>query len=421
MIGLHSAVRSVQAQAPFHDQVSAPVTVVVQPGDTLFKIAVEYGVTVDALVAANHLNDASHIEAGQVLVIPAVTPIAGSANAAAPVYAIPYTVQQGDTLRSIALRYGITAEALAAANGITDPNRINVGQALVVPSSQPPTVLPTLTVAVSTTIPTSIPTSVPTDTPTNVPTTPPLITITPTATLSPTATPIGSTTGTLTGSQTEEPITATLSPYTIVPATLPPSPTATHVLRTYTVVPGDQLSQIAEMYGVSWTDIATLNSLSDPNLIYSGLVLKIPDSDVNPPATPIEEPPPISNPITLLSGDLSGKQIVVVLHEQRVYFYQDGQFVKNVSVSTGLPGSPTVIGHFHIYQKLPSQLMVGPGYYLPDVPWVMYFYEGYGLHGTYWHHNWGHPMSHGCVNMPTDEAAWLYNWSSVGTPVTVLA
>jgi lipoprotein-anchoring transpeptidase ErfK/SrfK len=61
--------------------------------------------------------------------------------------------------------------------------------------------------------------------------------------------------------------------------------------------------------------------------------------------------------------------------------------------------------------------MSGPGYYLPNVPYVMYFYRGYGLHGTYWHHNIGTPMSHGCVNLPTAEAGWLFNWASVGTKV----
>jgi lipoprotein-anchoring transpeptidase ErfK/SrfK len=63
--------------------------------------------------------------------------------------------------------------------------------------------------------------------------------------------------------------------------------------------------------------------------------------------------------------------------------------------------------------------MAGPGYYLPDVPYTMYFYRGYGIHGTYWHSNFGTPMSHGCVNMQTDEAGWMFNWASVGTLVNV--
>jgi lipoprotein-anchoring transpeptidase ErfK/SrfK len=49
----------------------------------------------------------------------------------------------------------------------------------------------------------------------------------------------------------------------------------------------------------------------------------------------------------------------------------------------------------------------------------MYFYKGYALHGTYWHHNFGHPMSHGCVNLVTADAQWLYNWASVGTLVNI--
>ena len=47
----------------------------------------------------------------------------------------------------------------------------------------------------------------------------------------------------------------------------------------------------------------------------------------------------------------------------------------------------------------------------------MYFYGGYGLHGTYWHNNFGTPMSHGCVNLSQGDAAWLYNWAPVGTKV----
>jgi lipoprotein-anchoring transpeptidase ErfK/SrfK len=63
--------------------------------------------------------------------------------------------------------------------------------------------------------------------------------------------------------------------------------------------------------------------------------------------------------------------------------------------------------------------MSGPGYYLPNVQWVMYFYQGYGFHGTYWHNNFGNPMSHGCVNMTNDDALWLFNFASVGTNVWV--
>ncbi len=131
---------------------------------------------------------------------------------------------------------------------------------------------------------------------------------------------------------------------------------------------------------------------------------------IEPTAAPIDPPPPTTDQTRWIDVDLTN---------QVLRAYEGNTVVRTTLVSSGLPGSPTVTGQFNIYVKYPAQLMVGPGYYLPDVPWVMYFYEGYGLHGTYWHHNFGHPMSHGCVNLPTPEAEWLYNWASVGTLVNI--
>ena len=65
--------------------------------------------------------------------------------------------------------------------------------------------------------------------------------------------------------------------------------------------------------------------------------------------------------------------------------------------STGTWQYPTVTGQYKIYVMYRYADMAGPGYYLPNVPYVMYFYKGYGIHGTYWHNNFGTPMSHGCV------------------------
>lgn len=85
-------------------------------------------------------------------------------------------------------------------------------------------------------------------------------------------------------------------------------------------------------------------------------------------------------------------------------------------VSTGTRWTPTVAGRYHIYLKVRSQAMSGPGYYLPNVPYVMFFYRAYSLHGTYWHSNFGQPMSHGCVNLRTEDAQWLYEWSGPVVP-----
>jgi lipoprotein-anchoring transpeptidase ErfK/SrfK len=126
-----------------------------------------------------------------------------------------------------------------------------------------------------------------------------------------------------------------------------------------------------------------------------------------------------SQSIPLTSSNLSGHWIDVDLSEQRLYAYDGNTLVSSFLVSTGVAAHPTVTGTYAVYVKYLATDMKGPGYYLPDVPYTMYFYEGYGIHGTYWHHNFGHPMSHGCVNMETSDAEWVYNFSEVGTPVVI--
>ncbi len=54
---------------------------------------------------------------------------------------------------------------------------------------------------------------------------------------------------------------------------------------------------------------------------------------------------------------------------------------------------------------------LGNYYDLPNVQWVQYFYSDYSFHGTYWHNNFGHPMSHGCLNMTIADAKWLFDWT----------
>jgi len=93
-------------------------------------------------------------------------------------------------------------------------------------------------------------------------------------------------------------------------------------------------------------------------------------------------------------------------------------------VSTGRPGFDTPTGSFRILSKLESQTMtgvIGGEYYnVPDVPWVMYFTDyGHAIHGAYWHNNFGAVMSHGCVNLPLDVAAWLYAWAPLGARVEI--
>jgi len=115
----------------------------------------------------------------------------------------------------------------------------------------------------------------------------------------------------------------------------------------------------------------------------------------------------------VVSGE---KWIDVDLTHQRLTAYEGNTPVFQAVVSTGLPNTPTVVGRFRIYWKLSATDMAGPGYYLPGVPYTMYFYRGYALHGTYWHNNFGRPMSHGCVNLRTEDARRLFNWADPSLP-----
>ncbi len=137
---------------------------------------------------------------------------------------------------------------------------------------------------------------------------------------------------------------------------------------------------------------------------------------------PTEPPPAVVEPGFPGLPDGVGEHdrwVDVNLSEQRTYAYEGERMVNAFTVSTGTWLHPTVTGTYQIYVMYRYADMSGPGYYLPDVPYVMYFYDGYGLHGTYWHNNFGTPMSHGCVNLSIPDAGWLFDWASIGTVVNV--
>jgi hypothetical protein len=120
-------------------------------------------------------------------------------------------------------------------------------------------------------------------------------------------------------------------------------------------------------------------------------------------------------------GDLAneGRWIDVDVGQQLLTAYDGSTPVMKFLVSTGTAPHPTVLGQFRIWIKLEFTDMRGPGYHLEDVPYTMYFYQGYGLHGAYWHNNFGTPMSHGCVNLKIPDSSWLFDFASEGTLVNV--
>jgi len=112
------------------------------------------------------------------------------------------------------------------------------------------------------------------------------------------------------------------------------------------------------------------------------------------------------------------RYVDINLSEQTLYAFEGCNLVNQFLISGGKTG-PTPTGEFHVYSKDRVTRMSGPGYDLPGVEWVSWFYSDYSIHGTYWHNNFGHPMSHGCVNASNGDAEWLFGWDDIGTPVYI--
>ncbi len=300
-----------------------PVVHVVRWGETVFSIARRYGTTINAIVSTNNLRNPNYVYAGQRLVIP--TSSLPSSTGSTTIY----VVRRGDRLSTIAARYGTTVSYLANLNGLRNPNFIWVGQTLKVPSSS----------------------------------------------------------ATAASENQGSPIV--------------------HVVRR-----GEILARIAQKYGSTVTAIAAANNLANPSFIYAGQRLTIPGAGANFP--PTAGPPS--------SGE---RWIDVNLSTQRLQAYEGDRVVLDTLVSTGTARYPTPTGTFGIQRKYRYDDMTGGSwargdyYYLPNVPYAQYFYAGYALHGTYWHTSFGTPTSRGCINLSTPDAAWLFTWTSIGTKVVI--
>lgn len=204
------------------------MAITARAGDTLSGIAKRHGVSLSDLIKANpQIENPNLIHPGQQLNLPGWNGQNDYQATAAPKVQLgsgSYTVQPGETLAAIGARFGISYQALAAFNGIADPNRINVGQVLQIPSGS---------------------------------------------------------------------------------GTIPEAPSApVSAASQYVVQPGDTLSAIGSRFGVSWSDIAAANAISNPNRIYPGQALTIPGVDagkVSGPATvsPSSGPGPVSSGVSV--------------------------------------------------------------------------------------------------------------------------
>jgi len=374
---------------------------VIQPGENLYRIALQYGLSTTELAAANNITDPTRILSGQTLVIPGAAAPVTAANTAAPAEAptegtsgdieviivpngtsdenlpsqpgaapslpsqptapeavetepttietepVYHTITRGENLRNIASQYGTTEADLIDLNGLANPNRILAGQQLLIRN---------------------------------------------------------------------EPITieAQAAPLEVADAAaVAPETTASEIEPLiHTVQQGEYISAIARRYGVDVNLVLAANQLANPDRLLVGEQLIIPNGADIEAASALLYPEPGA-----MVGQ--GREIVVDLSNSRVYAYENGILMYETVSSNGLPATPTVQGSFTVQSKVRSQTMSGPGYWLPNVEWVLYFYQGYALHGTYWHDNFGQPMSHGCVNLTNDDARWFYDFAEIGTPVTV--
>jgi len=122
-------------------------------------------------------------------------------------------------------------------------------------------------------------------------------------------------------------------------------------------------------------------------------------------------------------GVTSNRWIEVNLAEQTLAVYEDGQLLFATVIASGMEPFWTKPGLFQITQKKETETMRNNDpadfYYLDNVPWTMYYDGARALHGAYWRTRFGYPQSHGCVNLSSGDAHWLYNWAVEGDWVYV--
>jgi lipoprotein-anchoring transpeptidase ErfK/SrfK len=191
---------------------------------------------------------------------------------------------------------------------------------------------------------------------------------------------------------------------------------ALHYVKVLELTFGDLLTLLGRVNDYSWLFVRTSDGQEgwidmnwvDPNAI-----------NIYTDFNPIKTPPPTETSTPVVLTDVEGHWIDVDLSEQTLRAYDGTTLVNTFLVSTGVYQFPTQTGRFHIYVKYLASLMHGSDYYLPDVPFTMYYDGDFSIHGTYWHHNFGIPMSHGCVNMDISDAEWVFGFAPIGTLVNI--
>jgi lipoprotein-anchoring transpeptidase ErfK/SrfK len=129
-----------------------------------------------------------------------------------------------------------------------------------------------------------------------------------------------------------------------------------------------------------------------------------------------------TTPITPEDGE---RWAEVDLSKQRAYFYEGKELLRTCVISSGTSKHATRTGNFKVWLKVRKQNMEGGNveddsyYFTPNVEWISYFDHEIAFHYAYWHNNFGHPMSHGCINMKKDDAIFSYDYLKKGDRVIV--
>lgn len=134
----------------------------------------------------------------------------------------------------------------------------------------------------------------------------------------------------------------------------------------------------------------------------------------------------MAKPPLYTSGKPDGKYIEVELKNQRFYAWNNGYLARTFLISSGARNFPTPIGEYSILTKplvVNYTRIYGPNdprnYSFPNTKYNLMFKPSYYIHTAYWHNDFGHPRSHGCVNAHFDNAEWIYYWADLGTPVSI--
>ncbi len=304
---------------------------VVQPGETLSTIAQRYGVDVEDIVRANRLANPNAIYVGQKLRIPSTAGEEASSDNAPGVH----IVQPGETLSSIAAQYGVTVQEIADASGIAVSAILRVGQRLTIPGQ---------------------------------------------------------------------------APAAESPEVQPAAPEPELEPQVYVVRSGDTLEGIARQFGTSVASLARANNLSSPSLIFPGRRLIIPKSKVAQPYG-------------------GGKRVEVSISRQRCYVYDGDTLLYEWVCSTGRRSSPTKPGTYYVQSKMRKAYGSAWNIWMPY--WLGVYWAGgteNGFHGLPWNattglETWsglvGTPITFGCIMLSDENARMLWNMAYIGMPVII--